>query len=147
LSQNIGELYTPTCRAILGDSRCGVDVSTYTISGTVDTTTNRQVFTCNTLTQEAGYFTNGEILWMTGQNATYRMEIKEFANKQVTLMLPMSSPIAPSDTFEIMAGCDKTLKICKATFNNVLNFRGEPHVPGMNKMLSNPATATDIEEA
>ena len=36
----------------------------------------------------------------------------------------------PGDTFSVFAGCDKTFATCKAKFDNALNFRGFPHLPG-----------------
>ncbi len=30
--------------------------------------------------------------------------------------------------------CDKTLSTCKGTFNNVINYRGEPHLPGNDQV-------------
>ena len=32
--------------------------------------------------------------------------------------------------FRHCAGCDKTFATCKAKFDNALNFRGFPHLPG-----------------
>ena len=40
------------------------------------------------------------------------MEVKDFALEQVTLVLPMGSDIAVGDSFDIIAGCDKTASIC-----------------------------------
>jgi hypothetical protein len=37
-------------------------------------------------------------------------------------------------------GCDKTLPTCFAKFNNVVNFRGEPLVPGLDRMLETAGT-------
>jgi len=145
LSQNIGELYSPTCRAVFGDTRCKVNLASFTFGGTVNTVTSRQVFISNAMTQAAGYFSSGEIQWLTGANAGRRMEIKEFSNKQFTLALPMPNTIAVSDTFNAIAGCDKTFANCVAKFNNAVNFRGEPHVPGMDKMLATAATANDLQ--
>lgn len=34
--------------------------------------------------------------------------------------------------------CDKQLSTCREKFNNVLNFRGEPFVPGQERMLRYP---------
>jgi len=34
-----------------------------------------------------------------------------------------------------------------AKFNNAVNFRGEPHAPGMDKMLATAATANDLQQA
>ncbi|MFO0389898.1 MAG: DUF2163 domain-containing protein [Alphaproteobacteria bacterium] len=35
LSQRIGELYSPSCRATLGDLRCKVNMATHTVTGSV----------------------------------------------------------------------------------------------------------------
>jgi uncharacterized phage protein (TIGR02218 family) len=42
----------------------------------------------------------------------------------------MALPIAPGDTFAVTAGCDKRFATCRDRFDNVLNFRGFPHIPG-----------------
>jgi len=140
LSQNIVELYSPTCRAIFGDNRCKTNPASYTVGGVVNTITSRQVFISNSMTQAAGYFSGGEIQFLTGANAGRRMEIKEFANKQFTLVLPMPNNIAVGDSFNAIAGCDKTIGTCAGKFANAVNFRGEPFVPGMDKMLATAAT-------
>jgi uncharacterized phage protein (TIGR02218 family) len=124
-----------------------VNLASFTFAGTVNTITSRQVFISNAMTQAAGYFSSGEVVWLTGANAGRRMEIKEFANKQFTLVLPMPNNIAVGDTFNAIAGCDKTFNTCFTKFNNAVNFRGEPHVPGMDKMLSTAATANDLQQA
>lgn len=142
--QNIGELYSPTCRAVFGDARCKINLAGYTAGGTVNTVTSRQVFISNAMTQAAGYFSGGEVIWLTGANAGRRMEIKEFSNKQFTLVLPMPNAVVVSDTFNAIAGCDKTFNTCFAKFANAVNFRGEPHVPGMDKVLATAATANDL---
>jgi uncharacterized phage protein (TIGR02218 family) len=147
LSQNIVELYSPTCRAVLGDGRCKVNLAGFTASGAVDIVTSRQVFISASMTQAAGYFSGGEVEWLTGANAGRRMEIKEFSNTQFTLVLPMPNNIVAGDTFNAVAGCDKTFETCVAKFNNAVNFRGEPHVPGMDKMLATAATANDLQQA
>lgn len=145
LSQNVGELFSPTCRAVLGDTRCKVVLSGFTFAGTANTVTSRQVFIANALTQAAGYFSGGEVVWLTGANAGRRMEIKEFSNKQITLVLPMPNNVVVGDTFNAIAGCDKTFNTCFTKFSNAVNFRGEPHVPGMDKMLATAATANDLQ--
>jgi len=145
LSQNIVDLYSPTCRAVFGDGRCKANLTSYTVGGTVNTVSSRQILISNSMTQAAGYFSGGEIQWITGANAGRRMEIKEFANKQFTLVLPMPNNVAVGDTFNAIAGCDKTIASCIAKFNNAVNFRGEPYVPGMDKMLSTAATANDLQ--
>jgi uncharacterized phage protein (TIGR02218 family) len=147
LSQNIVELYSPTCRAIFGDGRCKANLTSYSFNGIVNTVTSRQVFLSAAMTQAAGYFSAGEIRWLTGANAGRKMEIKEFSNTQFTLALPMPNALAAGDTFTAIAGCDKTFSTCVAKFNNAVNFRGEPFVPGMDKVLATAATANDLQRA
>ena len=145
LSQNIGRVYTPLCDAILGDTRCGVTLASFTEAATVSTVTDNQTFTASALTQDSGHFTGGEVVWTSGANSGRRMEVKEFANTQVVLALPMPDTIAVSDGFNIIAGCDKTAETCKAKFSNLVNFRGFPHVPGRDKIFETAGTFTTDE--
>lgn len=140
LNTTSGNIYSPLCRAVLGDTACGVTLASYTTSDAVDTVHSNLSFTATSLTQDPGYFTGGEVVWTSGNNDGLRMEIKEFLSAKVTLALPMPYTIAVSDTFNIIAGCDKTLATCKAKFNNIINFRGEPHVPGQDTILETAGT-------
>lgn len=140
LQQSFGQLYSPSCRAILGDSKCQVNLASFTFAATVTTVTSTLIFTADALTQAAGFFTEGFIEWTSGNNNGLKKEIKEFANKQVVLAEPMPFLIQASDTFNAIAGCDKTLSTCINTFNNVVNFRGEPHVPGTDAILKTAGT-------
>lgn len=140
LSQTIGNVYSPSCRAILGDSKCTVNLAAFTVSATVTEVTGNQVFTASILTEEAGWYTGGEVQWTSGNNAGVNMEVKEFANQQVVLALPMGKSIQVGDSFDIVAGCDKTSETCIEKFSNIINFRGEPDVPGMDKLFTTAGT-------
>ena len=140
LSQTIGEVFSPSCRAILGDSRCKVALASFTVSATVTEVINNQTFKASTLAQTAGWFTGGEVEWTGGNNDGRRMEVKEFAATQVVLARPMGKSIQVGDTFDIIAGCDKTRETCQSKFANILNFRGEPDVPGTDKLLTTAGT-------
>lgn len=92
------------------------------------------------LGQTSGFFDFGVVTWLTGANAGLSMEVKSFSAGQVTLVLPMPFPIStagdsPSDTFKIVAGCDKAFATCRDKFHNVENFRGEPFIPGVDKLV------------
>ena len=140
LSQTIGDVFSPSCRAILGDSKCKVALAGFTSAGTVTEVNNNQTFKATALTQDAGWFTGGEVIWTSGNNDDRRMEVKEFASTQVVLALPMGKSIQVGDTFNIIAGCDKTRETCQSKFSNIINFRGEPDVPGTDKLLTTAGT-------
>lgn len=138
LQQTTGRLYTAACDAALGDLRCAVALASFTVPGAVTTATSSRVFTDTSLTQTDGYFEGGLVTWLTGANATYRMEVKSQASGVVSLQQAMPNPIAIGDTYTIIAGCNKILSTCRDKFNNVVNFRGHPFIPGTDAMIKGP---------
>lgn len=87
-----------------------------------------------------GYLEQGTVTWITGQNAGVSMELKLYDTDttSVVLWLGMLFPITAGDTFWYHPGCDKRRETCWQKFDNILNFRGEPDVPGLDRMLGYP---------
>ena len=130
LQQVVGELYSPTCRAALGDARCKVALGAYTQSGAVASVLSQEGF-LSTLTQPADYYTGGRVTFTSGQNSGLGMEVIAYSRDIFTLALPMPYPIAVGDSFTAVAGCQKQfLRDCVGKFSNAINFRGEPYLPG-----------------
>lgn len=147
LSQNIGELFSPSCRAALGDARCGINLASHTVTGSVTGVTggSRQEFRDSSRSEASGLFTSGLVTFTGGSNNGLAMEVKEYRLAAgiggiVTLALPLPYAIQSGDSYSLSKGCDKTLGTCLARFNNVLNFRGEPHVPGLDRMMETAGT-------
>lgn len=218
MAQNIGEVYSPGCRAQLGDTRCKIDLTSLTFADVLVTSVqNKRVFSASSLTQTGpsaeykseiysipdnpyqitplvpeggvwtgdggvtyrdtgkafvlvettpsigqynldagvytfsplevgkgvnfvlfytqGYFTYGKLTWQTGENEGYSADVWRFSSGEITLLTSMPFPIAVGDTFRIVAGCDKTSQMCKARFANIINFRGEPFLPGLDNIV------------
>jgi uncharacterized phage protein (TIGR02218 family) len=135
LQTSIGEVYSASCRASFGDSRCKVLLSTLEVAGAV-TAVNTRLDIATTLTQEDGYFTYGRIEWLTGNNVGQMLEIKGFVSSVVSMVLPPLNDVVVGDTFKIVPGCDRTLDTCVSRWDNVLNFRGEPYVPGIEAVIA-----------
>ena len=148
LSQNIGELYSPSCRASLGDGRCNVNLASHTVTGSITSlaSESRQEFTDSARTDASGIFTFGKITFISGANSGISMEVKEHrklpagAGGFFVLALPVPYALETGVTYTLTKGCDKTLATCRDRFANVANFRGEPHVPGLDKMLETAGT-------
>ncbi len=142
LSQNIGRIYSPSCDAVLGDEKCGVDVSGFTSSVvTVTNVTSNQLFATNGGVTLSTYFKGGEVTWISGGNSGAKMEVKEFSTDAIMeLVLPMSRNVSVGDTFTVIAGCDKSGTTCQSKFNNYLNFRGFPDLPGQDKIYETSGT-------
>ena len=140
LQQTIGQVYTPTCRAKLGDSQCAVNLASYSASGSVTSVEAAYAFKDSSRTQPNNYFAYGMITFTSGANQGLSMEVRDFSNGRFGLFLPMPNTIAVGDTYTAIAGCDKLFDTCISRFNNAINFRGEPHVPGTDKLMETSAT-------
>lgn len=91
--------------------------------------------TVTPLGSDSGYFDNGVITFTSGLNDGLSMEVQSYAPGQIILELPMPNQCVIGDMYEMHAGCDYSFATCRDRFNNVLNFRGEPYVPGVDKLV------------
>lgn len=138
LQQTFGEIYSPECRADLGDARCGVDLPALAVNGSVTAAASRHAFTTSTLGRPDGWFAYGRLRWLSGGNAGAMMEIRSQTGDDLELYDDMAQTIAPGDLFIAYPGCDKRFATCGEKFANRVNFRGEPHVPGTDALLNYP---------
>ncbi|MBX3575847.1 MAG: DUF2163 domain-containing protein [Rhizobiaceae bacterium] len=137
LDRPAGRYVRRTCDAELGDARCGfaLAVGAFVGTGTVTAVTGPGAIHASGLGGYAtGWFSFGTIAWTGGVNAGRTARVLQHAKKgsDVTLALWPGNWTAPEpgDNFTVKAGCDKSFATCKAKFDNALNFRGFPHLPG-----------------
>lgn len=135
-SKTIGELYSVSCRASLGDSKCKVDLAPHTFYRVIASVLSQNRFILGDTNDPAGYYSGGVIHWSTGLNSGISMEIKESLPGIIVTLLPMPYLVSVGDGFLTVRGCNKAFSTCKDIYNNVLNFRGEPHIPGLDKILT-----------
>jgi len=139
LQQNVGRLYGAACDADLFDARCGLNAASFLVTGTITSFTSARVFADSARAEAAGYFDAGKITFTSGANTGLSMEVKIFtqAGGLFELQLPMPYAVAVGNAYQLLPGCLKRLtEDCKTKFNNVVNFRGFPHVPGLDRMVS-----------
>jgi len=137
LNKPLGRGYVPGCDAVLGDARCGVDLA---VEGRIEPvavlsfTDARRVQVDLVASAGAGWFTNGYVRWLTGENAgtvsIIKREIKQEDSRELELWEEVRRPIALGDRVDLVVGCDKRHKTCANKFDNLLNFRGFPTIPG-----------------
>jgi len=148
LTQNIGEYFSASCRAALGDARCTVNIASHTITGSVTGSASRLSFIDSARSETSGIFTSGKITFSSGANNGVSMEVKEYRfatgiGGALALVLPLPYSLANGDSYSLQKGCDKTTTTCFNRFNNIANYRGEPHVPGIDRMLETAGTRSD----
>lgn len=153
LNQNFISVYSPTCRARLGDGKCKVDMGgSVTIdeveydlvsTGIVQNVSDDRIIYDSTRTEPNSFFNFGYITFTSGKNAGKKMEIRTYQDKAILLFLPMKKSIQIGDTYSIHVGCDKYFNTCIGKFNNAVNFRGEPHIPGRDKLYETSSNRTE----
>ena len=105
--QALGRLYTAACSWRLGGVGCGVDLSGYEKTGSVEAVTDNANFTA-TITSgstEDNFYQYGVIYWTFGDNDDLAMEIKSATYAAgiytIELVLPMPYTVTDSDVFTI----------------------------------------------
>lgn len=144
LNQPQGRVFQAQCDADLGDTRCGIDLTdpAYNGAGSVASVVSTNSFTVDGLESFADeLFSYGILTWSSGSaNEGHSVEVKQHVtiggSVQISLWLSPLFAIQPNDTFTIKAGCDKLFATCIAKFNNKDNFRGFPHIPGTDYVIS-----------
>lgn len=86
------------------------------------------------------WFNGGVLTFESGDNEGFSIEIKDWVQTGtlLTMFLPPPYPVVIGDEVRLYRGCDKKIATCINVFNNVLNFRGEPYVPGMDALVKIP---------
>lgn len=136
LNRNITNRYSLTCRAIFGDKKCGMNVDNFTYEGSITKIIDKKSFMDVQNFQESGYFDNGFIIFWNEDRTKIieKTNVKFFINKTFELCKPTNINLIEGILYTANVGCDKTSKQCSQKFKNIANFRGEPHIPGIEKM-------------
>ena len=136
--QEQGRSYQATCTADLGDGQCGLALATWTVAGTVDEGIGRlSVRIADVAGHDAGHFIHGTLRVLSGPNAGQSRSIKDHAaGGLITVWESFGVPLAPGDAVSLLAGCDKSFETCRLKFANSVNFRGFPHIPTPDFILT-----------
>lgn len=135
LQQDNTAVLQPTCRYRFCDARCTLDEGDFTHALEVTAVADNQEFTDSALAAATENFTEGEIRWLTGDNAGLRSKVRTFAAGVFELAVATVYAIQAGDTADLIEGCLKTREACKG-FTNILNFGGEPDKPTLDALTA-----------
>ncbi len=143
LNQPHGRLFQYGCDARVGDARCGIDLSqpAFSVTATVADVAGARRFTVMGAEIFAdGFFASGSFRFVTGGNLGRAGQVKfhRLSGGKARVELWQDLPEAPAagDQILLRAGCDKQFATCRAKFSNGVNFRGFPHMPGDDFVMS-----------
>lgn len=145
LNQPRGKVFHRACGAVLGDARCGFNLGApgfglQSVFEGVDAL-GRLVLTDDPMIAP-GFFARGRAEAIDGPAAGLAAVIKsdrvEGGKRLVELWQGFGAAPRPGDMIRLAAGCDKQAATCRDKFANFANFRGFPHIPGEDWVMSYP---------
>lgn len=149
LNQPQGHVYQTPCSAVLGDRRCTVDLSDpgYFAEAPAEGVEDGKRFQFAVLDGfDDRWFERGRMRIVTGAAAGLIGVIKNdrlsAAGRVIELWQSLRVPVVAGDLIRLEAGCDKRTETCRLKFDNIVNYRGFPAIPGEDWLLAVPATQT-----
>ena len=144
LNQVRGRVYQSRCDAILGDGRCRKALGPAFVTEIEIVSVNRdQDLSVGPLQGFAPkWFEGGRLTVLTGDatGAQERIKTDRLApgERRFGLWQSLRRNITAGDRVRVEAGCDKRMATCQKKFDNLLNFRGFPQIPGEDWLVSYP---------
>ena len=126
---------SPECRAQFGDERCRVDLAGRSIRATIVKSEGTALMLSGDVEER---FAMGRLRYLSGDNCGVRTTVLSVDGANLRVRdLPRAS-IEAGCRVELVEGCDKRLATCSSRFDNAVNFRGEPHLPGNDLLTRYP---------
>lgn len=135
-----GRQFQRNCAADLGDARCRVDLSSPLYStaatlGAIEPGGALLVAPDNPF--GARFFTDGALISASGARHAIKLHEKTQAGDRIVLW-SATAAFAVGERIVLRAGCDKSPESCAGKFDNIVNFRGFPHMPGNDVVAAYP---------
>lgn len=145
LNRKKGRFYQALCGTSLGLAPCGIDLGdpAFKTTGSVLSVEGASRLRVSGVSSfAADWFAFGTLIWTSGQKSglieRVAAEGRDSAGDWLDLDADISDWIAPGDGFTLTAGCDRLFSTCRDRFGNSVNFRGFPHIPGNDFVLTYP---------
>lgn len=125
------------CRATLGDRACRVALAPLTHRARVVAQAGTQVTLDRVFAADA--LAGGTLRWLDGGNrGLTTLVLAKEADGAWRLADPPPLAVVAGARIELIEGCDKRAATCRDRFANIANFRGEPHLPGLDLLTRYP---------
>ena len=126
---------SPECRADFGDKACRVDLAGRSRRATIMESNGNEIVLGEELSDTCRF---GRLRYLSGGNSGAQTTILTVTGATLMVRDPPRATIVTGCTVEVREGCDKRLQTCSQRFQNAVNFRGEPHLPGNDLLTRYP---------
>lgn len=114
------------CPYSLYDKNCRIVPEQYAIQSIIDSLDGASINVV--ISVESGWLSGGYVEWVT-DGITERRGLKVQNGNNIGVIGGTQSMEAGM-TVTLYPGCERTISVCSEKFNNVLNYGGQPHMPG-----------------
>jgi len=125
--------YAPTCQAYFCDDKCKLNKNNYKTQCEIIQIIDSKNIVCSISLGEN--YSKGTVEFITGSNAGAVWDIDTSSGNSIRFYSPLPATAHVGDEIYVYQGCDKTFNTCKDRFNNATNFRGQPFLPGADRIL------------
>lgn len=144
LAEPTGDIWGPMCRVELfsqGLGKCNIPAAGFLESNTIAATDGQTEFTTNAIVNPdwvtPSYGQDGRVTFYGGLNNGFSTRIKTYTysggpnTAVVTLQERTPYPMLVTEGVVMHPGCNKRATgHCQFRYDNVVNFQGEPYIPG-----------------
>lgn len=129
--QSLLQMFSKTCRAKFGDDKCGVNIDDYAVNCKL-LSYDFNLLTCDIQDVKDGYFKGGKL------RISDHQEFKILTHNDVYIEIDstLEFDFSGYKIITLVPSCDKNFRTCCYSFNNAVNFRGEPAIPESNIVKS-----------
>lgn len=128
LNQSLLPVFSKTCRANFCDKDCKLDINNFKTEISVVKIEGNSLFCTDLSKHKNNYFSGGK-LFVESNNRQYEYDIKSHYANKIELLHVHNLNIKDISKFYLAPTCDKKIRTCCYSFNNTVNFRGEPDIP------------------
>lgn len=141
LDKAVAPQTSPSCRARFCDAACGLNSARFRQVVVTSEVDDNRIAVAGAESFGDGHLAFGELRWLSGSNCGLVMKIAGNAGADIYLPSAPFQPPVVGDMIEVMQGCDKLMSTCAGRFNNAINFRGEPYLPGNDLLTRYPGAS------
>lgn len=139
--QGLTLTYQRACRNVLyskGRGACLVERENFGVTATVVTTAQGIVTLTGLDGYSDGWFDGGYIEWTDSRRGLERRTVERFTGGPDVRIFGLSDGLYEDMAVTIYAGCPHTAEACENKFDNLLNYGGQPQLPGNSPFDGDP---------
>lgn len=125
------------CPHVLYERGCLVNRDLFKAEGAIGALTGLSITLAAAAGFDDGWFSGGYVEWSIGSGQYEQRNIESHTGSNLVLLAGTSGLLVGKEV-AIFAGCDHSIQTCNDKFNNLPNYGGQPHQPGVSPFVESP---------